>query len=83
MLKGSCVGPLINKVRHLVPCSSGLVWEIDEFVDDLRGLVLAEIELPTAETPVPDASWLGPEVTHSLAYLNANLHKLDWRNPPY
>lgn len=69
-----CTGPEIAKVRHLVPASGGLVWEIDAFMGDLAGLVLAEIELPAADTAFERPVWLGEEVTGDPAYLNANLH---------
>lgn len=69
-----CVGPEIGKVRHIVPASGGLVWEVDEFTGDLAGLILAEIELPAADTAFERPDWLGDEVTEDPAYLNANLH---------
>lgn len=47
-------------------------WEIDEFTD--RSLVLAEVELPAAGTPVTLPDWLQPhvvnEVTDDPAYRN-------------
>jgi CYTH domain-containing protein len=63
----------LKKIRHRVPDPSGLVWEIDVFsgVD----LVLAEIELPTAETTFEIPAWLKPwivrEVTLEAAYSNS------------
>jgi adenylate cyclase len=77
MLSEFCVLPVIQKRRHYVPTDEGLVWEIDEFLNELQGLVLAEIELPSADTPVQTADWLGVEVTGDTAYLNMNLHKLE------
>jgi adenylate cyclase len=77
MLNEFCVLPLIQKCRHYVPTDEGLVWEIDEFLNELQGLVLAEIELPSADAPAQTADWLGAEVTGNPAYLNTNLHKLE------
>lgn len=67
-------GRRVTKRRHVVS-DGALQWEIDEFTD--RDLVLAEVELPSAEV-VPDLpSWLAPamvrEVTGEAAYVNANL----------
>ena len=69
-------GKRLTKRRHRVP-DGPLAWEIDEFTD--RELVLAEIELPSAETPVEIPDWLEPfierEVTGDVAYLNSTLAK--------
>jgi CYTH domain-containing protein len=69
-------GKRLTKRRHRVP-QGDLTWEIDEFTD--RDLVLAEIELPSAETPVEIPDWLEPwverEVTGDVAYLNWTLAK--------
>lgn len=67
-----CEGPLIEKTRHLVPMGS-LTWEIDEFEGDNAGLIVAEIELPSEETPFERPEWLGEEVTDDPRYLNASL----------
>ena len=67
-----CRDRLVEKIRHLVPVGA-LCWEIDEFTGDNAGLVVAEIELPDEDTPVPQPAWLGEEVTADPRYLNANL----------
>jgi CHAD domain-containing protein/CYTH domain-containing protein len=69
-------GRRLTKRRHRVP-QGEFTWEIDEFTD--RELVLAEIELPSAETRVELPEWLEAcldrEVTGEVAYLNATLAK--------
>jgi CHAD domain-containing protein/CYTH domain-containing protein len=69
-------GRRLAKRRHRVP-EGDLTWEIDEFTD--RELVLAEVELPTAETEVALPEWLQDcvdrEVTGEVAYLNSTLAK--------
>ncbi|HEY5546797.1 MAG TPA: CHAD domain-containing protein [Gemmatimonadaceae bacterium] len=69
-------GKRLSKRRHRVP-QGDLTWDIDEFTD--RELVLAEIELPSADTPVEIPDWLEPwvdrEVTGDSAYLNWTLAK--------
>jgi CHAD domain-containing protein/CYTH domain-containing protein len=69
-------GRRLTKRRHRVT-EGELTWEIDEFTD--RDLVLAEIELPSAETAVEIPKWLEPfvdrEVTGEVAFLNSTLAK--------
>lgn len=69
-------GKRLTKRRHRVP-DGDLTWEIDEFTD--RPLVLAEVELPSADTTVEIPEWLQPwverEVTGEVAYLNSTLAK--------
>lgn len=72
MLDTLCLRPLIEKVRHLVPFA-GLVWEVDEFSGDNRGLILAEVELEREDQPVVLPDWVGREVTGDPRYFNAYL----------
>lgn len=65
-------GLLIEKQRHIVPAGS-LAWEVDEFEGAHKGLLVAEIELPSADTPFARPEWLGAEVTGDARYYNANL----------
>lgn len=70
------VGRRVRKQRFTVP-EGELHWEIDVFLD--RELVLAEIELPSADAVVDVPPWLAPyvvrEVTDDPAYLNLRLAK--------
>ena len=72
LLDGLCLRPLIEKTRYRVE-HAGLIWEVDEFAGDNRGLVLAEVELADASTAVERPPWVGPEVSHDSRYYNANL----------
>lgn len=65
-------GLVIEKRRHFVPWGA-LRWEIDVFEGAHRGLVIAEIELPSADTPFEQPDWLGREVTGIRSYYNADL----------
>ena len=69
-------GRRVMKKRHRVS-DGDLTWEIDEFTD--RELVLAEIELPSADTAIEFPEWLerfiDREVTGDAAYLNSTLAK--------
>lgn len=67
-----CEGPLVEKLRHIVR-RDGVVWEIDEFLGENAGLVIAEIELDHEDQPFVHPDWLGAEVTHDARYFNSNL----------
>lgn len=49
------------------------VWEVDEFHGDNAGLVMAEIELGSADEPFAMPEWLGEEVTGDRRYYNSML----------
>ncbi len=67
-----CVGGLIDKRRHLVN-HGGLLWEVDEFLGDNAGLVVAEVELTSADQVFDKPEWAGAEVTDELRYYNLAL----------
>lgn len=64
-------GTRIEKERHIVPHGK-LVWEVDVFVSPVD-LVLAEIELESAEQEVKLPAWVGAEVTDDPDYRNSSL----------
>ena len=67
-----CVGGVIEKRRHLV-MHAGHEWEVDEFLGHNAGLVVAEIELDTAEEAFARPAWLGVEATDAPRYYNLAL----------
>lgn len=67
-----CVGGLIDKRRHLVE-HAGRHWEVDEFLGDNAGLVVAEIELSSGDEIFERPDWIGREVTDSVRYYNLAL----------
>ena len=67
-----CVGGLIDKRRHLVQ-HGGLLWEVDEFLGENAGLVVAEIELQHADEAFALPDWAGKQVTDALRYYNLAL----------
>ena len=80
MLENLCERPFIEKIRHIVPFGNH-VWEVDEFLGDNEGLVVAEIELSRADEPFETPSWLGKEVSEDKRYYNVCLVKhpfKDW-----
>lgn len=76
-----CLPGVIEKIRHLVPHHNQL-WEIDEFLGDNAGLIIAEIELDAPDQAIAHPPWAGRDVTHDPRYLNANLAKHPYRQWP-
>ncbi|KRA52497.1 CYTH domain protein [Pseudoxanthomonas sp. Root65] len=76
-----CVGGLVDKRRHLVR-HAGHLWEVDEFLGDNAGLVVAEIELDHADEAFERPDWLAGEVTDDLRYYNLALASRPYRNWP-
>jgi CYTH domain-containing protein len=75
-------GPILEKNRHVL-VYEGSRWEVDEFVGENAGLVIAEIELQSEDQPFSRPPWLGREVTNDTRYYNSNLagHPYSaWRN---
>lgn len=62
----------IDKERFLVSYA-GLIWEVDVFHGANEGLVVAEVELPTAHHPLSLPEWVGAEVTGLRRYYNSAL----------
>ena len=67
-----CVGGIVEKRRHYVE-RAGHPWEIDEFLGENAGLVVAEIELDHVDEAFERPAWLGPEATHAQRYYNLAL----------
>lgn len=64
----------VKKLRHHVR-HEGFLFEIDEFFGANAPLIVAELELPTENTPFPRPDWLGEEITADSRFTNAWLSK--------
>ncbi len=64
---------IIRKTRHQVEGSDGHLWEIDEFQEPIKGLILAEIELSRIDEPFKIPDWAGEDVTMDGRYSNISL----------
>lgn len=73
MLQGHGLLGRISKTRYTLPEENGLAFELDVFEGALNHLVIAEMELPSVETPVPSKPWMGPELTDLKAFSNEHL----------
>ena len=69
-----CEKPLIEKKRYRVE-EDGFIWEIDEFLGENRGLIVAEVELESEDQVLPKPDWIEKEVTGDPRYFNSNLIK--------
>ena len=74
MLDSLAEKPLIEKRRYKIPAGD-LTWEIDEFLGNYTGLIVAEVELKSEDQAFARPVWLGDEVTGDPRYCNANLIK--------
>jgi len=73
MLQSLCEGYIIEKYRYIIPASNALFWEVDEFIGNNEGLVIAEIELKTDNDIFDKPDWLGKEVSVDSRYYNSYL----------
>jgi adenylate cyclase len=78
LLETLCDRPLIHKHRYRLPMGD-IVWEIDEFMGENAGLLVAEVELTSVDQPFEQPEWLGPEVSGEARYYNASLVKHPYR----
>ena len=72
LMEKLCPKPLIEKYRFHIP-HLGMVWDVDEFVGENAGLILAEIELESIGQAFDLPPWTGQEVTGDPRYYNAYL----------
>lgn len=77
MLKELCEQPLVEKTRHIVNYESH-TWEIDVFLGDNEGLVVAEIELENENEEFSLPDWIGEEVSEKVKYYNVNLIEMPY-----
>jgi len=72
MLDTLCLKPLIEKLRYRI-AYQGHLWEVDEFLGDNQGLVVAEVELKDPDEKVELPNWIGQEVSDDDRYFNSQL----------
>jgi len=77
-LMGRSEGAAIDKIRHEI-MHAGMLWEVDEFLGDNAGLIVAEIELEHLDQHFERPSWLGDELTDDRRYYNHQLAQHPYR----
>lgn len=72
LLENHCADRIVRKTRYRVRVENRL-WEVDEFHDRNEGLVLAEVELESADVQPALPDWIGQEVSDDPRYANSAL----------
>ena len=67
--------PTVKKTRYCWRDNDGNLWEVDEFEDNLAGLIIAEIELDNISQSITIPEWAGIELTGLKNWSNASLSK--------
>jgi CYTH domain-containing protein len=62
----------VSKIRYFITHDNKL-WEVDEFLGQNEGLIVAEIELTSEDESFSLPNWVGKEVTDEKKYSNSNL----------
>ena len=69
----------VEKVRYRIGFE-GKLWEVDEFLGDNTGLIMAEIELLHEEEEFEKPVWITSEVSDDERYYNSNLSTNPYKN---
>lgn len=83
MLTLMCEHPQIEKYRYVIPydlTTSQLHWEVDEFLGENEGLVVAELEVPDESFPIVTPAWIGDNVTGDHRYYNSALTRHPYKS---
>lgn len=73
-----CEPGIIDKTRYLVRCGDH-VFEVDEFYGDNEGLVMAEVELQSADESFEKPEFIGMEVTGDGRFYNRQIRRNPFR----
>lgn len=71
----------IEKIRFTI-AYKGKFWEIDEFLGENKGLIIAEVELESENEQIEIPEWIDKEVSNDTKYYNNNLSKypyIEWK----
>ncbi|CAA0100742.1 Inorganic triphosphatase [BD1-7 clade bacterium] len=69
----------ISKYRYCVPIGNH-IWEVDEFLGDNLGLIVAEIELSHIDEAFEKPDWIGEEVSGDDRYYNSALSRRPFKD---
>ena len=62
----------IKKIRHVLIIDN-IKWEVDQFLEKNKGLVIAEVELQNQDQKLNLPKWIEKDVTNQNKYYNYNL----------
>jgi adenylate cyclase len=71
-LMNLCEPGIINKIRHEIMVGKH-IYEVDEFLGENYGLIIAELELSDEYESFEKPEWLGKEVTGDQRYYSSFL----------
>jgi len=74
-----CSDSIIQKNRYVLPIGD-VVWEIDEFLGDNEGLIIAEAELISETQIIELPEWIGKEVSGETRYYNSSLASMPFKH---
>ena len=74
-----CENSLVEKTRYIIKHGDHL-FEVDEFLGENAGLIIAEVELKSEDEHFEKPSWLGKEVTSESKYYNSSLSRKPFKN---
>ncbi len=77
LLEELCEQPFIDKTRYVLE-ENGVEWVVDEFHGENTGLILAEVELESADDTVFLPKWAGQDVSDDSRFYNSNLVKFPY-----
>ena len=69
----------LSKIRYKI-LFQNKIWEVDEFLGDNSGLIVAEIELQSEDEHFERPAWIDKEVTGEEKYYNSNLTITPYKN---
>ncbi|MFD1315662.1 CYTH domain-containing protein [Namhaeicola litoreus] len=74
-----CEPGKIEKKRYIVKYGEH-VYEVDEFLNENLGLVIAELELSSEDESFEKPDWVDKEVTGEVKYYNSELLRNPYKN---
>lgn len=69
-----CKKEVIDKIRYEIKVGNH-TFEVDEFLENNEGLIIAEVELNSENEHFTKPDWLGKEVTGETKYYNSQISK--------
>lgn len=79
LLENFCLPGKIRKIRYEKKIGDH-IWEIDEFLEENEGLIVAEIELDSEDEYFEKPEWIGEEVSYDKKYTNGALSRNPYKN---
>lgn len=73
-----CEPGSIEKIRYEVKAGKH-IFEVDEFLGENEGLIVAEVELSEEQETIELPNWAGNEVTGQTKYYNSQLSKQPYK----